>query len=243
MTGNPLVWAHRGASGYAPMNTLPAFEKAVALGADGVELDVQWSKDRQLVVMHDFTVDATTDGSGSVASMPLAALRELDAGSWYSTAFAGVHVPTLDDVFEAVGQQVQINVEIKSVSPFPDGIAQAVAQRIAHHNLSETVLVSSFNPMALRRFKRHAPHVKIGRLFAPNMPPMGHWLAVGLAREAEHPHESLVYEAFVRREHARGRKINAWTVNDMTRAHALAELGADGIITDYPDRVRDALDA
>ena len=98
-----LVFGHRGASAYAPMNTLPAYELAVTQGADGIELDVHLTKDKQIIIVHDETVDKTTDGTGNVHDMRLAELKELDAGSWFGAEFHGTRLPTLDEVFEAVG--------------------------------------------------------------------------------------------------------------------------------------------
>src|SRR5690242_18182539 len=126
-SGQMLVFGHRGASAYAPMNTLPAFELAALQGADGVELDVHFSKDKQLIVLHDFTVDHTTNGTGFARDMTLAELKTLDAGSKKDPKFAGVQIPTLDEVFAAIGQKLYINVEIKSETAETDGVEQAVA--------------------------------------------------------------------------------------------------------------------
>ncbi|MFZ4814035.1 MAG: glycerophosphodiester phosphodiesterase, partial [Phototrophicaceae bacterium] len=112
----PLVFGHRGAMAYAPMNTLAAFELAAQQGAHGIELDVWLSADDALVVIHDFEVNHTTNGEGRVGSMSLAEIKALDAGSWFSPEFAGTQIPTLDEVFETVGKKVFVNVEIKSVS-------------------------------------------------------------------------------------------------------------------------------
>src|SRR5690606_28189003 len=119
--GQTLVFGHRGAKAYAPMNTIPAFELAAEQGADGIELDVHRSKDGHAVIVHDFTVDETTDGNGTVTEMTLAQLKELDAGSWFGEGFHGVQIPTLDEVFEAVGERLLINVEIKSNMQDTDG--------------------------------------------------------------------------------------------------------------------------
>jgi glycerophosphoryl diester phosphodiesterase len=235
-TGQPLIFGHRGASAYAPMNTLPAFELAVEQGADGIELDVHRSLDGHAVIVHDFTVDATTDGSGKVAEMTLAQLKEFDAGSWFSTDFRGVRLPTLDEVFEAVGQKVYINVEIKSNTPETDGVEQVVADVIARHNLQQRVIISSFNPLALKRFRDILPVVPIGFLYSVNMPVDTHHMMreLNLPHEARHPHHDLVDEAYMKWAREHGYRVNAWTVNDLERAIALRDLGVDAIITDKP---------
>lgn len=140
----PLVFGHRGAKVYAPMNTLPAFELAARQGAHGIELDVHRSRDGHPVVIHDFTVDATTDGTGPVASLSLADLRTFDAGAWFGPQFAGVRVPTLDEVFEAVGRRLLVNVEIKAEGEETDGVEEVVAACIRRHGMAERVVVSSF---------------------------------------------------------------------------------------------------
>ncbi|MBC7809703.1 MAG: glycerophosphodiester phosphodiesterase, partial [Burkholderiales bacterium] len=149
--GQTLVFGHRGAKAYAPMNTLPAYELAAEQGAHGIELDVHRSKDGYAVIVHDFKVDATSDGKGLVTEMTLAQLKRLDAGAWFDPKFAGTRIPTLDEVFESVGQRLFVNVEIKSDSLETDGVEQVVADCITRHNMQSRVIVSSFNPYTLHR--------------------------------------------------------------------------------------------
>ncbi len=236
-TRTPLVFGHRGARAYAPMNTLPAFELAAEQGAHGIELDVHFSQDRRLIVLHDFTVDATTDGSGYAAAAPLSELKTLDAGRWFAPEFAGVRIPTLDEVFETVGKRLLINVEIKSESVEPDGLEEAVADCIRRHGLQERVLVSSFNVLTLRRFRTAAPAVPLGYLFA----------RIGMAGleddafEAYHPHFERIEPDLVAQAREHRKFINAWTVNDPQQAVELCNMGVHGIITDNPDTVLAAL--
>jgi glycerophosphoryl diester phosphodiesterase len=236
-----LVFAHRGASADAPPNTLPAFELAAQQGADGVELDVHRSVDGVPVVVHDFTVDATTDGHGVVSEMRLAQIKALDAGSWFDRQFANTRIPTLGEVFETVGNRMIVNVEIKSKSMQSDGVERAVATSIAHHGMQSRVIVSSFNPLTLRRFRQVMPEVAIGYLSANELPFFVPWLMTGVAHEARHPHHSMISAAYVERAKRRGQRVNAWTINDPDRAVELRELGVDGIITDQPETIRNAL--
>ncbi len=231
----PLVYGHRGFSAAAPMNTLAAFELAVEIGADGVELDVQLSSDGHAVIIHDFTVDGTTDGSGTVCDMSLAQLQELDAGSWFGAAWHGAGIPTLAEVFKAVGQRLLINVEIKTLPHQDDGIEQVVARAISVAAMERRVLVSSFNPLALQRFRKVMPQVPIACLSFVNMPQ--EWLAQSLALgcEAHHPQEEEVDTAFMATARQAGRLVNTWTVNDPARALELQALGVDGIVSDRPD--------
>ena len=231
----PLVFGHRGFSAAAPMNTLAAFERAAEAGADGVELDVQLSRDGHAVVIHDFTVDASTDGSGSVSDFTLAQLQSLDAGSWFGADWNGCRIPTLAEVFEAVGERLLVNVEIKTLPEQDDGIEQVVAREIADARMERRVLVSSFNPLALRRFRAIMPQVPIACLSFVDMPP--EWLEQSLALgcEAHHPQDEEVDAAFMTTARAAGRLVNVWTVNDAARALELQALGVDGIISDKPD--------
>lgn len=235
--GQTLIFGHRGASAAAPMNTIPAFELAAAQGADGIELDVHRSKDGHAVIVHDFTVDATSDGSGQVAEMTLAELKALDAGSWFSETFAGAQIPTLDEVFEAVGSRLYVNVEIKSQTQETDGVEQVVADVIARHNMAQRVIVSSFNPLALQRFRALMPDVPLGFLYSPGMPvdTLALMRELGLPHEARHPHESLIDIAYMDWAKAEGYRVNTWTVNDPARGVELRDLGVDGIVTDVPD--------
>jgi glycerophosphoryl diester phosphodiesterase len=233
----PLVFGHRGASASAPMNTLPAFELAAAQGAHGIELDVHRSRDGHLVIIHDFTVDATTSGRGRVGEMSLHELKSLDAGSWFGPAFAGVQIPTLDEVFEVVGRRVLVNVELKTACAESSGLEEAVAACIARHQMHQRVLVSSFNPRALARFRAVLPDVPLGYLSeGASMP-----LPDEAAYEAYHPRHDLLTPRLVELCRQRRQILNVWTINDPARASDLQKLGVHGIITDAPDAIRDAL--
>ena len=143
--GHVLNIAHRGASAVAPPNTLAAFSKAAELGADGIEFDVHLSADGVPVVIHDFTVDATTDGHGRVAGLTVAQLKQLDAGSAFDPAFAGERIPTLEEVLRFVGGALLLNVELKSTDLRDTGLEQAGIAQVEQHGLSHRVLRSSFN--------------------------------------------------------------------------------------------------
>lgn len=239
--GKPLVFGHRGASAYAPMNTLPAFELAADQGAAGIELDVHRSADGRPVIVHDFTVDSTTNGTGLVTAMTLSQLKALDAGAWFSPSFAGTQVPTLDEVFEAVGQRLFVNVEIKAFGLRTDGVEEVVAACIARHNMQRRVIVSSFNPLTLRRFRALAPDVPVGFLYMPHIMSYTTWMLSGLPHEARHPYHAMIDARLMRRAKEQGYRVNTWTVNDPERAAALRDLGVDCIITDKPDVIRAAL--
>lgn len=241
----PLIIAHRGASAVAPGNTLIAFRQAVALGADAVELDVHLASDGVPMVIHDSTVDDTTNGSGYVADMTSVQLKMLDAGTPFDRAFAGERIPTLAEVIEAVGRDVLLNVELKSKSVRDNGLERAVVSVVEAYGVDNRVLFSSFNPLALRRVKMLAPHIPGALLRAPDLPVYLRygWLAFLAPHEVRHPQHSLVdarYMAWARR---RAYRVNAWTVDEQAEMRRLINLGVDGIITNRPDLLRKELDS
>jgi len=234
-----LVYGHRGARGYAPMNTIPSFEVAVQQGAHGVELDVHLTRDGQMVVIHDFTIDGTTDGHGAVENMTFAELRELDAGAWFDPRYAGTKVPTLAEVFETLGG-LGVNVEIKADTA---GIEDAVAGLIRRFNALDRVIVSSFNPLVLKRFRKVAPEIGMGFLYEPEAPEALMGAMLGIAHEARHPMHTMIDADYMTAARRWSYRVNTWTVNDPARALELRALGVDIVITDYPDRILQAYGA
>lgn len=244
--------AHRGASAVAPANTLSAFEKAVELGADGIELDVHLSADGVPVVIHDFTVDATTDGHGRVADMTLAQLKRLDAGSYFDPTFAGERIPTLEEALTVIAiNSLLLNVELKTTSLRDDGLERAVIACIERSTIqhgeafANQVLLSSFNPFSLRRAKRIAPHIPVGLLYAPDLPlPLRRaWLAFLAPHEARHPEHTMVNARYMAWARQRGYRVNTWTVDDPDEMHRLIGLGVDSIITNVPDVLHSVLES
>lgn len=234
----PLVLAHRGASAYAPENTLAAFNLAFELGADGVELDVSLTRDGIPVVIHDDTVDRTTNGRGAVNQFTLAELQRLDASNRMEK-YRGEKIPTLEEALRAVGKRGLVNIEIKSTGLKTDGIEMAVLAAIENTGASR-VLISSFNPLALRRMFLLDPRLPRGLLYAPRLPIFLRraWLRPLVRPAALHPHFSMVTRDLVAWAHQRGYQVNTWTVDEPDVARRLIEWGVDGIITNKPDVLR-----
>lgn len=236
----PLVMAHRGAKDVAPENTLAAFEAARELGADAIELDVTRCASGEIIVLHDDTVDRTTDGAGRADAMPLEALRTLDAGSWFDARFAGERVPLLEEVLEQMGHRLRLNIEIKGRSLSSDGIEAEVATMLRRHGLLQETIISSFNPAALWRMRRAAPELGRGLLYAGDMPlPLRRaWGRYLVAPQALHPHHSMVDAAYVAWARRKGYRVNVWTVNEPADIQRMAALGVDAIITDHVGETR-----
>ena len=233
----PLNFAHRGASYHAPENTLAAFVLAAEMGADGIELDVQLSKDGELVVIHDFVLETTTDGTGPVRERTLTELKALDAGSPFDPAHAGQRIPTLQEVIEAVGHRLLLNIELKTSSWRDDGLARAVVRSITDNDLLDRTVVSSFNPLALYRVNKLNRSISTGLLYAPDLPlPLRHpWTRHLLTLDAMHPHHSLVDARYVQWATERDYHVHTWTVDDPDRMVGLIRQGVDLIITNRPD--------
>ena len=239
-SGETLILAHRGSIASAPMNTMAAFELAIEQGADGIELDVQRSSDGHAVIMHDFTVDATTGGNGAVAEKSLSELQELDAGSWFSRDFAGERIPTLDQVFASFGVRSLFDVEIKSANDGSNGTEELLAESIQRYSVQDRVVVSSFNPFVLLKFRQLMPKVMIGFLYVPALPPEYVSPLRELSHEARHPWHDMVDEEYMRWARENDYYVNTWTVNDLGRAAELRKLGVNAIITDNPKLLVDA---
>lgn len=233
----PIVFAHRGACAYAPENTCSAFELALQQGASAIEFDVKLSADGQVVVIHDQSVDRTTNGSGKVGSLPLAALRQLDAGSWWAEKYYGEKIPTLDEVFETFGNRVFMNVELTNyASPF-DSLVSKVVALVEKHRVEQHVLFSSFFPHNLMHAARLLPRVPRGQLILPGA--TGWWQRLWgslIDVQAIHPFVADVSQRSVSRAHARGRRVHVWTVNDADQMRRLKGLGVDGIFSDDPPK-------
>ncbi len=233
---HPIIFAHRGASAHAPENTIPSFELALVQGADAIELDAKLTADGQIVVLHDATVDRTTEGAGRLAQKNLADLRSLDAGSFFSEQFRGVQIPTLEEVFEAVGKRIFINVELTNYAAPRDALVEKVCTLVKKHALEKSVIFSSFLPSNLRQAERFLPEVPRGLLALGGW--MGTWArSFGFSfgeYAALHPYLTDVNAQQVSRVHRLKRRIHVWTVNQPEDIERLNAWGVDGIFTDDP---------
>lgn len=232
----PLILCHRGAKNDAPENTLAAFKIALDLGADGFELDTQLTSDGHVVVYHDTTVDRTTNGHGKLSKLPLAELRQLDAGSSFSENFRGEKVPTLDEVFETISKRAIINVELKNFSAPFDDLANKVCEVVRRHGMQKNVIFSSFLSWNLKKVARILPEVPRGLITIKGKWGMwGRSFGFNLGNfDALHPYLDDVTAQQVKRVHKLKRRIIVWTVNKEEDMQRLFRWGVDGILTDDP---------
>ena len=229
-----LIYGHRGASGYAPENTLEAFRLAMEMGADGFELDVHMSRDGALVVIHDESVDRTTDGTGLVRDLTLAQLKELDA-SCGMEGYRGAKIPTLEEVFDLIRDTRHIvNVEIKTDEWFYPQLEEKCLALAKEKGVEDRIIYSSFNHFTLIKLRHLKPDAKLGMLFGDIM--IKPWeYAAQLPVDYLHPMKMNIYvPGFSEGAASAGYGVNMWTINDPETMELCLDTGA-GIITNYPD--------
>lgn len=230
------VIAHRGASGDAPENTLAAFHLAVEQGADAIELDAKLCADGEIVVIHDASVDRTTDGHGRVKHLRLQELKGMDAGVKFDGRFHGENIPTLADVFAALGEKIRINVELTNYASPWDDLPLKAGRLVQKFGLEERVLFSSFNLIALIKAARAFP--RIPRALLSERGSSRYWwmmsfLIKKIGCEAFHPNVADVDAPFVDRMHRANFRVVVYTVNRRPDIQRMAEVKVDGIFTDH----------
>ncbi len=244
------IIAHRGASKYAPENTIPAFEKALEVGCDGFEIDVHCTKDGKVVVCHNYTIDETSDGKGKIADLTYEELLEFDFGSYFSEEFKGTKIPTLDEFLDlcADSDVKIINIEIKKPVDKERDIADKTIAAVKEKGLFDKLIISSFDPAILKRCKEVDPECKTGFLYSPDKLLFYRYMLLGFWAYAKylnvdyvHPHFSLVNPAYVGILHSLKIGVNPWTVDSPRVAKYLKFCGCDSVITNYPDVIEEAI--
>ncbi len=224
-------WAHRGASGHAPENTLPAFRKAVAMGADGIECDIRETADGEMVVFHDATMKRLTGNRERISHLTCSEIKKRDAGRWFSNAFSGEMVPTLSEAIEIIPPPILLNLEIKTAS------YKKIFELIQKRGLLARTVLSSFDHSVLFKLREISPTLKIGYLVdrEPWEKVFREAMALG-ALSLNIPANRVTPEA-VQKAHKEGIKVHVYTVNEPVRMLFFIEVGIDGLFTNYPDRL------
>jgi len=226
-----MAIAHRGASSYAPENTFAAYDLALEMGAQHIELDVHLTTDGQVVVIHDDLLDRTTDGTGPVAACSLAEIKALDAGAWFGPALAGERIPTLSEVLERYGRRAHLHTEIKGQTP---GLVPATLGLVRQQDLTEHVTITSFHLSALEETRRLADELPTGWLVsAIDEAIVADTLRLGLTQLC--PRADIVTAEMVNDLHGRGLVVRAWGVGDERLMRAALEAGVDGMTVNFPD--------
>ncbi|HRY29380.1 MAG TPA: glycerophosphodiester phosphodiesterase family protein [Elusimicrobiota bacterium] len=239
----PWFVGHRGAMGHAPENTLVSFKTAWRMGADAVECDVHMTKDRRLIVIHDGTLERTTNGAGRVFDHPWKQLRSLDAGKWFHPRFRGEKIRRLEELLSwlrpkksRAGRPMRIFIELKSKPVRYPGLAEAVARAVRRGGFLQRATVISFDHDLVRRVKAASPRLQTGILFSePLADPVSR--ARRVRADGLFPRYPLVNKALVDSAHRRGLLVGAWTVNEKADMLRMARLGVDAVTSNFPDRL------
>ncbi len=234
-----IVTAHRGFSGEAPENTLAAFRAAIDAGCDMIELDVHLTRDGEVVVIHDDTLERTTSGRGTVAGKTFAELRGLDAGAWFDPRFSGERIPALAEVLALTRNRILVNIELKKGKNFPytmEELADRTLRVVEMAVMADQVLFSSFDPAAVERIRERNPRLPVALIVEkPWMKPAE--AGGGTIYPVLNCRTTVLNEENIRRAHAGGIRVHVWTVNTQKAMARFIALGVDGIITNHPDRL------
>ncbi|NOU65890.1 glycerophosphodiester phosphodiesterase [Paenibacillus sp. LMG 31461] len=237
----PIVIGHRGAAGEAPENTLGSFALALKQGAEGIELDVHLTKDGKIAVCHDPTLDRTTNGSGLICEKSWSEIEFLDAGSWFSEAYAGERIPLLSEVFELVPKGMLINVEVKNA--YEGRMEKALLAFLHEVKRFDDVVVSSFDHKVIQGLKRAEPELKVGLLFGANfIEPVAYAKLLEVEVYSLHPHHRSFDQADMSLARTDGLAVYPYTVNEISDYQRMIIAGVTGIITDFPGRLKTYLD-
>lgn len=234
--GRPWIIGHRGASGEAPENTLAAFRLAMEQGADLIETDVHLTSDGVPVLIHDHSVDRTTNGRGLVAQMTLAQIKSLDAGSWFGPEHTGERILTLDELLEWAAGRMPVSLEIKNRPIHYPGIEDRVVEALRRHDMVQSAIVVSFDHAVLLRVKQRCPDLLTGVLFACT-PVAASSLALQAQANCLLPHWSNVTREMVSEAHAHRLAVSPWVVDEKEEMGWVLDLGVDAVATNYLARV------
>lgn len=233
---SPVIFAHRGASSHAPENTLAAFQLAFDQGAKAIELDVQLTKDQEVVVFHDTDISRTTNGSGKVNSLTLAEIKSYNAGISFSPGYQEEKVPTLAEVLDFTPQGIFINIELKNLRTPLDDLPARTAAVIREHNAQERVLISSYNQIALGKFFKQDPSIPLGYLLRSSLNAYFLSRFPLLMKNLQSIHLSfrILNPELVASYQRSGKKVFAYTLNHTQDINRAMRMGIDGFFTDDP---------
>lgn len=241
--------AHRGGAGSAPENTLAACRLALELGAEWVEVDVRYTADRVPVLLHDDTVDRTTDGRGPVRQMPFARLRELDAGGWFAPRYRGERIPSLEELLALLAEHPTAGayVEVKEEGEEGKQLAEDVLELVDRWHLANRMRLASFSAEPLQRARQLRPQTVLVALQHPLDPAEPVPFALERGAQVWGPYYGAVTEKRLQEAHRSGVAVYAWTVNDPREGRRLWRGGLgqhpeDALATDFPDRLLAALE-
>ena len=237
-----MIIAHRGASGVAPENTLPAINSTISAGADCIEIDVHLSKDGHVVVMHDKTVDRTTNGTGRISELDSAYLKSLDAGSWFTERYAGTRIPFLEEVINKIDGKTKLLIELKE-GENSKALVEKVAETIQKEDAADWCIAQSFSDDILEQFDHKWPEIPLHKLIVFKFRFLPFAFDGGISRfdfdkyqyvAAVNMHKCFASNSFLGKIHSAGKNAHAWGCRKKSSCKASEMQSWDGVITDYP---------
>ena len=223
----PLIFAHRGANSFAPENSIPAFEAALQLGCDGIEMDLRLTASGDVIVFHDRRLSRMTGCRGNVQQMALSEIRQC-----YLQNNSHFKIPVLEEVLEVIGDRMLINLDIKKEIMRNNGLEEKIIRILRDFNLKDNIIISSFNPLVLKKFYTLAPDFSLGFIYRQR----SHKLIFnGVPVDSLHVYHRILTRRYIENLHNRHYKVYAWTVDKEKHLRRMVDIGVDGIITNYPD--------
>lgn len=223
----PLIFAHRGANSFAPENSIPAFEAAIRLGCDGVEMDVRMTASGDVIIFHDRRLSRMTGCRGNVHQMPLSRIRKC-----YLKNDPRFTIPTLQEALEAVSQRVLINIDVKKETMRQNGLEEKILSILRDFRLKDNIIISSFNPLVIKKFAQLAPDYRLGFIYRQRS---HKFMSNGVPVESFHVYHRTLSQKYVANLHERNYRVYAWTVDKEKHFRRMLKIGVDGIITNHPE--------
>lgn len=230
-----IIFGHRGASGYAPQNTMAAFKIALEQGCQGIEVDAQLTKDGEVVICHDWAIDKVSDGKGKIEKYTLNEIKKIDFGSYFSEKFKGEKIPTLYEILDFLPRNIILNIELK-IKAYDDSLlAEKVAEILIEKDRIENTIVSSFYHPCLKKIKLLIPEIKIALLYKGYLlNPIKYAADIGFDIYSFNLNVDYVNKDTIKNFHDNGKKVYVWTSNDTETTKKLLKMDVDGIITNFP---------
>jgi glycerophosphoryl diester phosphodiesterase len=237
---------HRGNASMCPENTMVSISSAIKLCVDRIEIDIHMTKDGQIILMHDRTLNRTTNGTGEVRDHTLDEIKQYDAGSWFSPEFAGEKIPTLDEILDLINGKCELLIEVKNHSGYTPGIEDSVAAIIRRHHAESWCFAISLRHKVIKNFHDRAPDIRLMKSYVGKLPLIPVYISNGITlrglRSYPYVEEFNLNKGFIghcilKKARKMGKKINAWTDDNPHHAEKLVKRGVDGIITNCPAEI------
>ncbi len=224
---SPLIFAHRGANSFAPENSIPAFEAAIRIGCDGIEMDVRLTASGDIIIFHDRRLNRMTGCRGNVHQMTLSQIRQV-----YLESNPHFRIPTLQEVLEVIGDRILINIDVKKETMRQNGLEEKILSILRDFRLKDNIVISSFNPLVLKKFADLAPDYRLGFIYRQRS---HKFISNGVPVESFHVYHRMLSRKYITNLHQQNYRVYAWTVDKERHFRRMLKIGVDGIITNHPE--------